>query len=139
MAKRKLSPEQRTEIRSDIKTALESGQKQADILRDVAKKYGITTITAGWYRRTLTKDATAQKPKPKDGRRKRGKGRKGVAKVIEPKGELKVRVVTLAFCPFCGEKIPNAVIIQGKKPIVVPVDIRYCSLCGDRLPNAITK
>ena len=137
MAKRKLSPEQRTEIRSDIKTAIESGQKQADVLRDVAKKYGISTVTAGWYLRAIRAKDTEKKPK--DGRRRRGKGRKGMIKDIAPKSELKIRVVTIAFCPFCGEKIPNAVIIQGKKPIVVPVDIRYCSHCGDRLPNAITK
>ncbi|HEX7896799.1 MAG TPA: hypothetical protein VF950_03515 [Planctomycetota bacterium] len=53
MAKRKLSSEQRAELRAELKKAIGSGQKTADVLRDVAKKYGITTITARWYLKSI--------------------------------------------------------------------------------------
>jgi hypothetical protein len=53
MAKRKLSSDQRAELRSDLKKGAASGQKTADLLREVAKKYGITTITARWYLKSL--------------------------------------------------------------------------------------
>jgi hypothetical protein len=53
MAKRKLSSEQRAELRADLKKGVTGGQKVADLLRDVAKKYGITTITARWYLKSI--------------------------------------------------------------------------------------
>jgi hypothetical protein len=49
MAKRKLSPEQRIALRAELKKSIGGEQKTADVLRAVAKKYGITTITARWY------------------------------------------------------------------------------------------
>jgi len=53
MAKRKLSPEKRAQLRVELKKAVDGGKKVADVLRDVAAKYGITTITARWYLHSL--------------------------------------------------------------------------------------
>jgi hypothetical protein len=53
MAKRKLSPEQRITIRKEIRKYLSQKKKPADIQRVVAKKYGITTITARWYLKSV--------------------------------------------------------------------------------------
>lgn len=64
MAKRKLSSEQRVELREEMKKAVEAGQKPAEILDATAKKYGITTITARWYLKSL------------DGGKSAGRGRK---------------------------------------------------------------
>jgi hypothetical protein len=53
MAKRKLSPEQRITIRNEIRKYLAEKMKPAEIQRLVAKKYGITTITARWYLKSV--------------------------------------------------------------------------------------
>jgi hypothetical protein len=53
MAKRKLSSDQRAQLRADLKKGVAGGQKIADLLRDVAKRYGITTITARWYLKSI--------------------------------------------------------------------------------------
>jgi hypothetical protein len=53
MAKRKLSPEKRAELRAYLKKSIGGEQKTADVLREVAKKYGITTITARWYLKSV--------------------------------------------------------------------------------------
>ncbi|HYF01545.1 MAG TPA: hypothetical protein VEJ18_21665 [Planctomycetota bacterium] len=70
MAKRKLSSEQRTELRQEMSKALAAGQKPADILNETAKKYGITTITARWYLKSLDGGKSAGR-----GRKRRGPGR----------------------------------------------------------------
>ena len=49
MAKRKLSPEQRVNVRKEIRQYLAQKKKPSEIQKLVAKKYGITTITARWY------------------------------------------------------------------------------------------
>lgn len=73
MAKRKLSAEKRAELRADLKKATGGGKKTADVLRESAKKYGITTITARWYLNSLN----GKKPKRRTGRPagRRGPGR----------------------------------------------------------------
>ncbi len=53
MAKRKLSAEQRAELRAELKKSIGGKEKTADVLRRVAKKYGITTITARWYLKSV--------------------------------------------------------------------------------------
>jgi hypothetical protein len=63
MAKRKLSPQQRETIRKEIRLSLNQKKKQADILRAVAKKYGITTITARWYYKSIVRPVKAPTPK----------------------------------------------------------------------------
>lgn len=70
MAKRKLSSEQRAELRQEMSKALAAGQKPADILNETAKKYGITTITARWYLKSLGGAKSAGR-----GRKRRGPGR----------------------------------------------------------------
>ena len=49
MAKRKLSLQERNSIRKEIQQLISQKKKQADILRAMAKKYGIKPITARWY------------------------------------------------------------------------------------------
>lgn len=68
MAKRKLSSEQRAELRAELKKAVDAGEKTPDLLRAVSKKYGITTITARWYLKSI--DGA-----PRAGRRGRKPGR----------------------------------------------------------------
>src|SRR5579862_929834 len=53
MAKRKLSEAQRATIRQDLSKLLRTVKIKAEAFRTVAKKYGITTITARWYAKTL--------------------------------------------------------------------------------------
>ena len=68
MAKRKLSSEQRAQLRVELKKAIGGERKTADVLRDVAKKYGITTITARWYLKSI-----GGAPKKARGGAKRGR------------------------------------------------------------------
>jgi hypothetical protein len=53
VAKRKLSPEQRVTIRKEIREYLTQKMKPSEIQKLVAKKYGITTITARWYLKSV--------------------------------------------------------------------------------------
>jgi hypothetical protein len=53
VAKRKLSPKQRETVRKEIRQYLAQKQKPAEIQKTVAKKYGITTITARWYLKSV--------------------------------------------------------------------------------------
>lgn len=53
MAKRKLSTEQRSELRADLKKGRQGDESNADLLRRVADKYKITTITARWYQKSI--------------------------------------------------------------------------------------
>jgi hypothetical protein len=53
LAKRKLSPEQRENVRKEIRQYIAHKKKPAEILKTVAKKYGITTITARWYLKSV--------------------------------------------------------------------------------------
>ena len=83
MAKRKLSSEQRAELRAELKKAIGSGQKTADVLRDVAKKYGITTITARWYLKSIGgAPRKGRRPGRKPGR-PAGGGDAGLLKLVE--------------------------------------------------------
>jgi len=67
MAKRKLSPEQRTTIRKEIRQYLAQKKKPADIQRTVAKKYGITTITARWYLKSVRDPQSSPAGRPAAG------------------------------------------------------------------------
>lgn len=62
MAKRKLSAEKRAELRQDLKKGKSGGKKIADLLREVAAKFGITTITARWYLKSLDGTPTRRGP-----------------------------------------------------------------------------
>jgi hypothetical protein len=63
MAKRKLSPQQRITIRKEIRQLIGQKKKQADILRVIAEKYGITTITARWYYKGIVQPAKQSRGK----------------------------------------------------------------------------
>lgn len=69
MAKRKLSAEQRVELRSELKKALEAGKPTPEILKEASAKYGISTITARWYLNSL------RERKPSNGSTKARRGR----------------------------------------------------------------
>jgi hypothetical protein len=75
MAKRKLSQSQRASIRKELAALLRTAKTKADALRAVAKKYGITTITARWYAKSL-KGAASPTAKP--------------AKAVAPKSQARV-------------------------------------------------
>jgi hypothetical protein len=70
MAKRKLSLQQRQSVRKDLRQLLARKLRQVDILRAIAKKYGITPITARWYYHSIVRPkrpASAGKAKsPRD-------------------------------------------------------------------------
>lgn len=53
MAKRKLSAEQRTKLRAELADGVKAGTKTPELLEAVSKKYGITTITARWYLKSI--------------------------------------------------------------------------------------
>lgn len=55
MAKRKLSLQQRETIRKEIRQLASQKKKPADILRAMADKYHITTITARWYYKSVVR------------------------------------------------------------------------------------
>lgn len=76
MAKRKLSPQQRLTIRKEIRQQIAQKKKQADILRTIAEKYGITTITARWYYKGIAKPAKQSRSKPKATRKYAAPGRR---------------------------------------------------------------
>ena len=82
MAKRKLSPEKRVQLRVELKKAVDGGKKVADVLREVAAKYGITTITARWYLKSL--DGKPGKPGRgrQPGRRSGTSGSAGFLKAV---------------------------------------------------------
>lgn len=63
MAKRKLSSEQRTKLRAELAAGVKAGTRTPELLETIAKKYGITTITARWYLKSL-----GVKPKSRRGR-----------------------------------------------------------------------
>lgn len=60
MAKRKLSLQQRKTIRREIRQLIAQKKKQADILRAMADKYGIKTVTARWYYKSIVKTGKNQ-------------------------------------------------------------------------------
>lgn len=68
MAKRKLSPEKRVELRAQLKKSIDAGNKTADVLREVAAKFGITTITARWYLKSIGIAPKRRAGKPGPGR-----------------------------------------------------------------------
>lgn len=44
------------------------------------------------------------------------------------------------FCPTCGVRIANAVVVGGdgrRKVKAVPMQVNFCSRCGKPIPNAI--
>src|SRR5687768_16788676 len=49
MAVRKLTPEQRDALRSEIRTRLEAGEKLAKVVADQAAKYSLSPFTVRWH------------------------------------------------------------------------------------------
>lgn len=69
MAKRKLSAEQRHDLRAELKKALKADKATPQVLKDASAKYGISTITARWYLNKL------REAKPSNGSTKARRGR----------------------------------------------------------------
>lgn len=82
MAKRKLSLKQRIAVRSEISVGLARQRKPADILREVAAKYGITTITGRWYLKQV-RDASQQSHASKDHRLPDRRGRSSTGSIAK--------------------------------------------------------
>lgn len=86
MAKRKLSELQRASLRKELSSSIKAGAKTADVLRAVAKKYGISTITARWYLNSLSGTKTkkgVRRGRPPGSRN----GHANLAKVVQEQAE----------------------------------------------------
>jgi len=53
MARKKLSDAQRVAIRKDILKRLGAGASRTSTSRELARKYGVTTVTIRWYIKSL--------------------------------------------------------------------------------------
>jgi hypothetical protein len=79
MAKRKLSAEQRAKLRAELAEGVKSGRKTPELLEQVSKRFGITTITARWYLKSI-----GVKPKRRGKRLGRPPGSKnGLPKILD--------------------------------------------------------
>jgi hypothetical protein len=64
MARKKLSGPQRVAIRKEILKRLGAGQSRSSIGRQLAGKYGVSTVTIRWYIKSLKGNAPVAKPAP---------------------------------------------------------------------------
>ncbi len=62
MAKKKLSAAQRTSIRKEILKRLAAGESRSSVGRQLARKYGVSTVTIRWYIKSLKGSAPAPAP-----------------------------------------------------------------------------
>lgn len=53
MAKKKLSDAQRISIRKEILKRLAAGESRSSVGRQLARKYGVSTVTIRWYIKSL--------------------------------------------------------------------------------------
>lgn len=66
MAKRKLSFQQRQAVRQELSKGFGAKKKTSELLQTVADKYGITTVTARWYLKSIKRPSRAiASPNPK--------------------------------------------------------------------------
>ncbi len=71
MAKRKLSQAQRVELRKAMAGGLKAGRAPGELVKEAAGKYGITTVTAAWYLKTLKGGGAKKAARPKGKKAKR--------------------------------------------------------------------
>jgi transposase len=64
MAKRKLSADQRRELRAWLTKAVDGGRPTPEIIKDAASKYGISPITARWYLKSLNGSGARARRRP---------------------------------------------------------------------------
>jgi hypothetical protein len=64
MAKKKLSGPQRVAIRKEILKRLAAGESRSSVGRQLARKYGVSTVTIRWYIKSLKGNAPAGSPAP---------------------------------------------------------------------------
>jgi hypothetical protein len=88
VAKRKLSAEQRVELRKALVQGLKAGRERGALVKETAGKYGITTVTAAWYLKSVGGKVKSRQDRPKGGSRKAKAGaapeRNGqVARLVE--------------------------------------------------------
>jgi hypothetical protein len=77
MAKQKLTPEKRVELRKELKAQLAAGVKRSEILKSLSAKYGITTEGLRWYLNAVSPNGSARKPKaPKRSKASKSKSRR---------------------------------------------------------------
>lgn len=74
MAKRKLSAEQRAKLRAELAQGVKAKTPIPELLETISKKYGITTITARWYLKSI-----GVKPKRRKGQPGRPPGSNGLS------------------------------------------------------------
>jgi hypothetical protein len=61
MARKKLSDAQRVAIRKEILKRLRAGASRSSVGRELAKKYGVSTVTIRWYIKSLKGPAPASR------------------------------------------------------------------------------
>ena len=62
MAKKKLSAAQRISIRKEILKRLAAGESRSSVGRQLARKYGVSTVTIRWYIKSLKGSAPVPAP-----------------------------------------------------------------------------
>ena len=62
MAKKKLSGPQRVAIRKEILKRLGAGQSRSSVGRQLARRYGVSTVTIRWYIKSLKGNAPGASP-----------------------------------------------------------------------------
>lgn len=53
MARKKLSDSQRVAVRKEIQKRLDAGASRSSVGRELARKYGVSTVTIRWYIKSL--------------------------------------------------------------------------------------
>lgn len=114
MAKRKLSSEQRQELRSELAASIKSGKSVMETITAAAQKYSLSTVTLRWYLKGLSGGPKRKLGRPKGSKNEKGpkpgakrgpgrpRGSKNRARSTSPKqlgsllGKLKVRAQAAA-------------------------------------------
>lgn len=63
MARKKLSDAQRVAIRKEIVKRLGAGASRTSTSRELAKKYGVSSVTIRWYIKTLNGTGSSRSPR----------------------------------------------------------------------------
>ena len=96
MAKRKLSPQQRQELRKEMKRKLAAGRTRSEILKEASQKYAIAPETARYYLKQLEKSGRKPRGKRKPQTRARAQRSKKTRKGKKRRSAKKSSVRTVA-------------------------------------------
>ncbi len=123
MAKRKLTAEQREELRKMIARDTALGRSAGEIVKELSEKYGITTVSARWYLKSgepkAKRKGKAKRGRPKGSGRKPGKrGRPKGSRAAKRRGRAKGRVAAiLRNGQAAGTKVLSALESAASKAV----------------------